>query len=385
MAAAIKIVVHISPAQGYFRAMHNGIQQYAREAGRPVQFLRSDVSNEHDVNRVVAQFGAVGAISQISSEAMRKASQTYTVPTVNVSNRYNDLPFPQVISDDFAVGRLAAQHFADVGYRNVTFGPIPRHNYSVEREAGMREQAAKLGLNFIPVPRSHYSDNLESILPSTLKAMGHWPRPLAVLCANDLAARRLVQGVTKMGLRVPQDIAVLGVDNDDLECEEEEPSLSSVALNGEAVGLHAAKTIMAMLEGMKVPSRTMLPPRGVMVRASSSAVACADPDIRLVVDWIRSQVHRGIHVRDLLRQTPMSRRTLELRFRAAMGVTPNEFIRREQVARATRLLATEGLSVKEVSFASGFSDPKQFAKVFKRMTGQCPSDYRSHANTALTN
>jgi LacI family transcriptional regulator len=197
------------------------------------------------------------------------------------------------------------------------------------------------------------------------------------LAANDLWGNQLLEVCRQVGLRVPDDVAVLGVGNDELLCELARPELTSVALPGERIGMEAAAMLDGLLSRSPAPARSrLLRPQGVVTRHSTDVLSVDDPEVAAAVRFIRNNAHLSICVDDVLLEVPVCRRTLERRFRAVLKRGLGEEIRRVRVERASALLATTSASMVEIGQRSGFSDAKQFSAIFHNETGQTPTAYR---------
>jgi LacI family transcriptional regulator len=203
------------------------------------------------------------------------------------------------------------------------------------------------------------------------------PKPLAVLACNDSRARECAQICEDLSIHVPSEIAILGVDNDDLFCRLSHPPLSSVMVPWEKIGYRAAELLDRRIEGKSVPrGLSKIPPSGVVERQSTDVIAVADADLRAALHFIRTNSTRPITVEDVAEAVPLSRRDLEQRFRKLLKRSPLEEIRSAHLSRAKMLLATTDMTVDEVALASGFVSVNWFDKVFKQFLNSTPSAYR---------
>jgi LacI family transcriptional regulator len=199
---------------------------------------------------------------------------------------------------------------------------------------------------------------------------------VGVFAPNDIWGVQLAEVCRQVGLRVPEDVALVGVDNDDLLCEMARPPLSSVSLPVNRIGHAAASLLDDLLGGKKSPGDLLLPPVGVIARQSSDVLALEDPEVATAVRFIRTHGHTALRVADVLREVPISRRSLERRFRRALDRSIWEEIRRVHVEQARGLLARSGMPMAEVARHAGFSDSRQLSTVFREETGLTPTAYR---------
>ncbi len=203
------------------------------------------------------------------------------------------------------------------------------------------------------------------------------PKPVGILTANDIPARELADACQRFGLRVPDDVALLGVDNDDLECGLSWPSLSSVATPARRIGYEAAKLLDELMAGKPAPREPMfLPPIAVVTRQSTDTLAIDDPAVVAALRFIRAHATGKICVDDVVGHAVEGRRMLEYKFRDFVGHTILKEIRRVRVERVKELLRDTDLSMPAIARRSGFATPQRMAVVFRETTGLTPSAYR---------
>jgi LacI family transcriptional regulator len=202
-------------------------------------------------------------------------------------------------------------------------------------------------------------------------------RPVGVFAVDDAWGFQLAAVCSQAGLHVPEEVAIVGVDNDDLLCELARPSLSSIPLSAHKVGLEAAALLNQMLQGAPAPEESLLiPPADVVCRRSSDILAIADEDVSQAVRFIRDHGHEPLRVEHVLAAVPVARRSLERRFRAVLGHGILVEIRHAHVQRACRLLTETDFSIATIAESAGFSGPKQFWLAFQQFLGQTPKEFR---------
>jgi len=204
------------------------------------------------------------------------------------------------------------------------------------------------------------------------------PKPMAVFCANDARALQVLSAARRIGCRVPGEVAVLGVGDDELANMVGGVPLSSIAIPAVQVGFTAASILDGMFGGANPspPKVTRLAPLCVVPRTSTDVTFLADADIAAAVRFIRANAARPLMVADVLEHVPIGRRSLERRFRAAVGRSVATEIRRTHVERAKQLLASTGLSIDEVAAASGFTSATLLGVAFRKSVGRTPTTYR---------
>lgn len=319
----------------------------------------------------------------LSSEHARRAIQR--VPQCVGVCGFLSAELPEVTtfeSDDERVGEMAAQHFLRKGFHEFAFAGNSV-GWSLARARGYEREIRKAGHACAQLQqewepptdgRGWHSTDRAGQLIAWLRGL-KWP--LALMVHNDLRARAVAHICRDEGIRVPDDIAILGVDNDDLDCELSDPPLSSVAIPWRRMGYEAAGHLDRLLEGEKVePQVINVPPIGVVERQSTDSIAVSDPEVVAAVRFIREHAHEQTSVEDILKVVPIGRRSLEKRFRASLNRTPLEEIRRVHVERAKQLLATTELSVHDVALRSGFGGSTWFSEAFRALAGESPARYR---------
>jgi LacI family transcriptional regulator len=203
------------------------------------------------------------------------------------------------------------------------------------------------------------------------------PKPVAVFACYDNRGQQILEACVRGNLAVPEQVAVLGVDNDEVLCALTPPPLSSVMLNPHRVGWQAAALLGLMLKGETLRAEAhLIPPVDVVTRQSSDILAVADPKISSALRFIREYACKGIRVGDVLRHCPMARRALEMRFKKMIGRTPRQEILRVQLNRAKELLVGTALPLWEIAERTGF-DQEHLSTVFKKQEGISPSEYRN--------
>jgi LacI family transcriptional regulator len=366
----------------FYRDILRGIKTFAET--RP-HWVFTPIAPDARAVRAMRPLRHHGMIAHIFSRELADALIKTEKPVVNVSGVLPDLPLPRVGVDHVAVGRLAAEHLLDRGFRQFGFVGYADHAFSVGREAGFRAtlESTRCRVACYHEPGAANGD------PTGLWEWNHglsrWltglPRPVGILASHDPQGVELSEICRQAGLRVPEEVALVGVDNDDLLCELARPSLSSVALPAERVGFEAARLLDGLLTGSRPRRRPegsalLLPPQGVVIRGSSDILAIKDPDVAAALRFIRQHAHEPIQVKDVLIEVPVSRRTLERRLRAALGRGIWEEIRRVHIDRGKSLLADTDMSMSEVARHAGFSDQRQLSVVFRENVGLTPTAYR---------
>lgn len=363
----------------YCRCVLRGIKDYA--LAKPDWVFLSVVANPKAVKALYGRH-LDGLIGQVWSRPLATAVAGLQRPLVNVSRAVFDLPFPRIGVEEAQVGRIVAHHFLELGLRHFAFVGCVNYDYSVEREAGFRSTLKSAGYSLASYQVSTEMLQAYRTRPwaqdaKLLRWIRALPKPVGLFAGNDLAGAQLTEVCHEAHLHMPEEVALVGVGNDDLFCALARPPLSSVAIPAERIGYEAAALLDRLLAGAQPPRKPLLfPPTRLVARQSSDVMALDDAVVAAALRVIRGHAHAPLRVADVLREIPVSRRALERRFRQALHRGLSEEIRRVHVERAKELLAGTELSVSVVADRSGFSSSSHLCVVFRQETGQTPTEFR---------
>ena len=305
-------------------------------------------------------------------------------------NDHGDHGLPRICSDHRTIGRLAAQHLLERGFRNFGYcgyqyqGKEMRQmggeNWTCGRRDGFVETLRAAGMACAVRESAwelRYSRPFEVEQGKLLAWLQALPKPVGVMTCNDYRGQQVLDACLLGGIAVPEEIAVVGVNNDELICKLCSPPLSSVNPNTGLIGYKAASLLDARMRGQPLPEKALLiEPLGVVTRQSTNIVAISDPDIAAAVRFIREGACRGVTIAEILRHVAISRSYLDRGFHKFLGRTPREEIRYVQVRRAKELLGETDLPLAKIAALTGFEHPEYLSFLFKRDTGQTPGDYR---------
>jgi LacI family transcriptional regulator len=337
---------------------------------------------------VIARWKPDGIIAKLYTHDMIGAFRRMRIPLVNITNIARDLSTPRVAVDEGAVGRLAAEHFLERGFRNFAYigyrqqrgsaGALSRMNYfQAALKAAGRTCSVFTDLD-LPTQRPGGTWGTSGVDDRRLSAwLKQLPKPAAIFCYHDFLAWEILEVCHALRIAVPEEAALLGADDDELFCDLSQPPLSSIAYPAERIGFHAAALLDGLMRGKRAPRKPVLiAPVGVVTRQSSDIVAIDDPHLAQAVRFIRAHACQPLAVKTLLAQAQVSRRTLEQKFRRALGRTPHEEIVRVRIGHARQLLSRTDLSMPEIAARAGFSNAERLSVVFKEQTGVSPTVYR---------
>jgi LacI family transcriptional regulator len=375
----VALVIETSLASG--RDILRGIARYARGHG-PWSIYHEPRSLEESVPHWLRDWDGDGIIARVQNARIAEAVADSGVPVVDVLGvaRRPELPLAHV--DNAAIARLAAVHFLERGFRHFGYCGVDGVNWSDERrEAFARAVDAAGG------PCSIFSFRSRATWEDEQERLAAWvgslPRPCAVMACNDPRGQKVLEACRRVGARVPDEMAVVGVDNDEPICAIADPPLSSVMPDHERVGYEAAALLDRLRAGVAGPGEVVLvPPLGVVARPSSDAMALDDREVAAAIAFIRERACRGLGVDEVCRKVALSRSTLQRRFRAALGRTVHDEIVRVRLGRARELLAETDLPIATVAERCGFGHQEYLGVVFRARLGQTPASYRRSAGRA---
>lgn len=327
-----------------------------------------------------------GIIARIETEAIATAVKRSGLPAVDVSAARRVPHLPWVETNDREIARLAASHLIERGFRELAFYGEPDFNWSQWREDHFTEFARQSGCNcqvFRAASRAEKGYSWSRERRRLIAWVRKLPKPIGVMACYDFGGQQLLDVCRELDIAVPEQMAVIGVDDDARLCRLCTPPLSSVIPDTHRAGYEAAKLLDRMMNGERIVGEAILiPPRGIAQRQSSDVYAVDDPDVVAALRFIREHACDGISVGDVLRVVPLSRRMLEHRFQKLIGRTPHAEIMRIRIERTSRLLRETDLTLAEIARRTGFPHAEYLSVAFKRQTGQTPRGYRRDSRTS---
>jgi LacI family transcriptional regulator len=320
-----------------------------------------------------------GYIGHFSDRALVEQVRETGLPVVNISSALPDSGLPTVITDEFAVGRLAAAYLLSLGLPQFGFVGAANDYPSMARAKGFEEALkATGGKCYTFLGRAQTDDAVPTPPPSDLQNwMQQLPTPIGLLASSDLVGAQILAICTKFKIAVPKGAAILGVGNDDLLCNISNPPMTSIALATQRIGFDGGQMLASLIEGKELAKDTILiPPVAVVPRQSSALHSIQDRDVAATVSYIALHTKDQLHVADVLRNIPVSRSSLDKRFMRLLGHTPAREIRQAKLELAKNMLSQTLEQMPTVAAAAGFINAKQFTTTFHREVGMTPTAYR---------
>jgi LacI family transcriptional regulator len=374
----LKVALLIETSNAYARGLLGGVVAYMRE-NRAWSIYLAEHGRGDKPPRWLAGWNGNGIIARIENASIARALLRVTLPVVDVSAARLIPSLPWVETDDIAFARMAADHLLERGFKHFGYCGDDRFNWSRWRSEHFAKFVRAAGREcLIYSPARRKPADAQSEVEDIAEWVSGLPKPVGVMACYDLRGQQVLDACRQRGIPVPDEVAVIGVDNDELLCNLSDPPLTSIIPNTHRTGYEAAALLDRLMAGRKVRSLTnLIPPLGVATRQSTDVLAIEDRHVVQAVRFIRERACDGINVADVLKAVPQSRRLLEARFKHLIGRTPHEEILRVQLNRARELLASTDLSLEAIAERTGFVHSEYLSVAFKREIGTPPSRYRA--------
>jgi len=376
------VAVILDPNHVYQRRILRGIAEHVHRAGGWRLFIESGGAEMVPDPRT---WRGDGVIAYFGDPQIARLVESLRTPAVSIERGLDDIPrrVPVVATDNEAIGRLGAEHFLDQGFSHLAYcGSAEPVYWCGPRGAAFQAAAAAAGASCSLFTRRQ---KVSRDWPTTLQDLADWiiglPNPMGIMAANDTRARHVLEACRLAGRRVPDEVAVLGVDNDEMMCELATPPLSSINHAAREIGRRAAELLDEMMQGHRPTGTFLVSPSGVTARASTDIRAITDAEVATAVEFLRANFTRPLRVDDVAQASGLSLSTLKSRFKSVIGRPVHAELQRLRIDEARRLLATTDIPVKKVALLCGFTDVSHFTTAFRRDAGMPPGQYRSQAAT----
>lgn len=381
MPGMLKIVLLINPSRAYTRGLLHGIAQYARLHGpwafyRPLEYREPRFRRE--LLSVLESLRPAGIL-------MREPPQIegivrLRVPTISFPyTRETISGVANVVTDHYAVGAMAAEHLLGRGLERFAYCGFDDWWWSRRRKEGFTATIERAGFRVdgYQLPRAKSKRTWSKELPLIAEWLRALPKPVGLMASNDDRAELVTEACKATDLGVPDDVAIVGVDNDQTICDLCTPPLSSVALNIQKAGYDAAALLDRMIAGESTISQTIrIEPTHVVTRQSTDVLAVDDPDVAAAMRCIRQFARANPGVDTIVAHTNVSRRVLEKRFRQTLGCSIHDKIRQIRIALATAMLTETQMPIAQIAHELDFPDVAHLSRYFRKAKGLSPAQYR---------
>ena len=379
----IRLLFITDYSDSYANRLLKGITDYSKDKGQwsicrmPTYHKQSigiegilEIAREWEIDVIIGTFEDGDDIGLLRSNGIIVIAQDF-------KKRLHGIP--NITGNYKGTGKMAAGHFIDRGFRNFGFFGLKDVCWSDERHEGFRKEIKAHGLeeslhtyNMQDIDRHWFYER--SALAQWLKAL---PKPIGILACDDNQGNNLIQACNSAGIKIPQEVSILGVDNDELLCNLSIPTLSSIAIDIEGGGFQVAQLIERLVESQDTEYEDIiLQPTKIVPRISTAAYATGDSEILKAIMFIHQNSRRKISVDDVVEQVAMSRRLLEIRFKEITGESIYQYIMLLRLKTFAEMLLETNEQVINIALSIGESDAKSISKKFKAVYGCSPNEYR---------
>lgn len=377
-----RVAVLANVARRYDRRVIQGVTAYMWETDGWSLYVEEDPLQKLPK---LEKWDGDGIIANFDDHKIAVAVRNLSIPVVGFGGGcgwYDPASgIPYFTTDNAAIGRLAAEHLLDCGFTRLAFYGNParrRARWSEQREEAFQSCAAAAQVP-CTVYHGRHADAHHWL--RQLRELSEWlkslPKPIGLMACTDIRARQVLEACRSIGVHVPEEVAVIGVDNDEMICTLTTPPLSSIEQGSRQLGYQAAVTLARMMsKRSRGPSHIVIRPESLITRQSTDVLAYHDPDLTKAIRFVREHACDPICVEDVLRMMPVSRSTLEKRFRAILGRTIHAEIQHIQVEHARQLLLRSDLLIKQIAVRCGFKYVPYLTRVFRLHLGMSPVEYR---------
>jgi LacI family transcriptional regulator len=328
-----------------------------------------------------------GIIADPDDVESRELLRSSKIPAVAIANTTDSHRLPAVHSDEDEIGRMAARHLLDLGVQNFAFCGIQGRHFSKLRRAAFLRTLADEG-----IAERVYEHQLPARPPTAtkLRHLSEWlrtlPRPTGLFCVSDFTALGVIQALRQTDIDVPNDLAIIGVDNEPAIEQVYRFPLTSIEQNLEVIGWEAASLLDRMIGGEDVGTDSLvIPPQRIVERRSTDLIAIEDEIVAGAMRKIRANACRRFNIEQLLEDVPLSLSALERRFKKQLGRSPQAELMRIRLERAKDLLLATNLSMQEIAEEIGYDEQRKLTILLKTKLGMSPSAFRKEHRRAYAN
>lgn len=373
-----RVALLIETTRTFSREMLAGVRRYVAEHGPWSTYLELRAPDSSPP-AWLRHWDGDGILTRTFTQEMADLIAATGLPAVEMRSKILAGTRPFVGVDNAHIGRSVAEHFFERGYRTFAAYSLQTEVFFIERVRNFVSTVKGYGCPCFELPEStsDSATDWEQSQARLIKWLAQLPKPAGIFAANDQLGVRLLEACQRAGVAVPEEVAVVGAENEETLCTFATPPLTSVRFDGQAVGYLSAELLDRMMEG-KAPKRreTLVPPKGIVVRRSSDELVINDALVANAARLIRENAMNGINVDELCRKLNASRSTLDRRMKAALKRTPKEEITRVRFREVERLLRETDLTIDVIARQTGFVHSHYLQAAFKEMYGQTPGAFR---------
>lgn len=373
-----RVALLVETTRTYTRELLAGVRRYIAEHGPWSTFIELRALDSSPPPWL-KNWDGDGIISRTFTPETAEAIKASGVPAVEVRSSKLCKQLPFVGMDNHLIGRMVAEHFYNRGYRNFAVYSLETETFFEQRVQNFVStvKAANCSCTVLPETQPESVSDWEQSQAQLIDWLGKLPKPVGIFAATDQLGVRLLDACQRAGIAVPEEVAVVGAENEETLCEFATPPLSSLRYDGATVGYCAAQLLDQMMRGKKPKQmETLVPPRGIVVRASSDDLVINDQLVARASRLMREGASAGITVDEVCRKLNASRSTLERRMKASLGRSPKEEIQRLRFRSVERLLRDTDLTIDAIAEQTGFTHSHYLQAAFKQRHGTTPGRFR---------
>jgi LacI family transcriptional regulator len=373
-----RVALLIETTRSYTREMLAGIRSYVAAHGPWSTYLELRALDSSPPTWL-RDWDGDGILTRTFTPEMAEIVAATGLPAVELRSPTLAGPRPLVGCDNAEIGRMVAEHFFERGYRNFAVYSLYSETFFTERIQSYMRAVRSFGSTCTELPEANPErvPDWEQSQARLISWIAGLPKPVGIFAGNDQLGVRLLEACQTAGVAVPEEVAVVGAENEETLCNFATPPLSSVKFDGHAVGFAAAEMLAKLMRGKaRKPRDLFLRPMGIVVRASSGELVIRDRLVARAVSLIRADATRGLDVNELCAKLRASRSTLDRRMKAALRRSPKDEILRVRFREVERLLRETNLTVEAIAEQTGFAHSHYLQAAFKQRYRLTPGRYR---------
>lgn len=380
-----RVALLIESSRAYGRGLLVGVAKFAQMSSAWITTQHPERLLDHGIPKWFYEKSFDGVIIRTGRKDILDEITSLGIPVVDLRAAHPSSAYV-VETDDRQVSRLAVDHLIAKGHSRFGFCGYAFANYSSRRLNYFKEYLQAKGFEpFVYEARlasaSRTIARIEAAAVQVEQPLVQWlselPKPIGLMACNDIRGNQVLEACMQQGIAVPDEVAVVGVDNDEVICNLASPPLSSIQNNTEMIGCYAAELLNRLMEGITGnESLSLVSPKGVVARRSSDSAIVADKGVARALAYIRENACAGIDVSDVVNELPFSRATLERRFRKVMHRSIHDEIKRVKIVKVKKLLLETDMKLRSIARLAGFEHAEYLSTLFKREFGITPGQFR---------
>lgn len=379
-----KVILLVKVESAYDRRLLVGVSNYAHLHG-PWAIFHEIEESKRSLDFVM-NWEADGIIADVREIEKKNPILEQNIPTITIGSRISTFDsqienlYPNISSNSKKIGTMGAEHFLERCFKNFAFCGYNNFAWSVNRRKFFEKALKKAGFECLFLNQNYHSTDTswKKVQENLAKWIKSLPKPIGIMTCNDYLGRRILEACQLANTSVPDQVSVLGVDNDEIACNLTYPPLSSISINSEKAGYKASEFLSDLMSGKEVMSRQKIiaEPTHIEVRKSTDFLAINDSEVAQAIRYIRNNTNKSIQVENVAEVAGLSRRSLHSRFKKAIGLSVSGEIRKSKIEHIERMLIDTNLSIAQVALAMGYSGIEKLSRFFTREKGVTPSEFR---------